>query len=131
MFVVAHSRIETHQIPGIVHRTVVGRQLGTNGFEVWDQTIAPGAGTPPHRHECEEAVVVLCGKGEVTLGERTAAFAAPCTLVLPPHVPHQIVNTGAEPVRLLGVFATSPAQALTPGGEPIPLPWKVRLAMVA
>ncbi len=131
MYVIAHGQLDRHAIPGIQHRTVIGRALGTEAFEAWDQTVAPGAGTPPHRHDCEEAVVVLHGSGTVMVGGKSEPFAAPCTLVLPADVPHQIVNSGSEPLHIIGIFAASPAKALTPDGQPLPLPWEAPLAAAA
>jgi mannose-6-phosphate isomerase-like protein (cupin superfamily) len=101
MPVISHNRLEQYEIPGIAHRTVVSRRLGTESFEVWDQTLACGAATPPHSHHCEEAVVVLSGSGQLMVDGNIESFAAPCTLTVPANAAHQISNSGKNELRLL------------------------------
>jgi quercetin dioxygenase-like cupin family protein len=50
---------------------------------VWRQTLAPGAATPPHRHDCDEVVLCLSGWGEVHSDGAVQRFGADCTVVLP------------------------------------------------
>eukprot|EP00271_Cylindrocystis_brebissonii_P007699 TRINITY_DN2131_c0_g1_i1.p1 TRINITY_DN2131_c0_g1~~TRINITY_DN2131_c0_g1_i1.p1 ORF type:complete len:253 (-),score=22.33 TRINITY_DN2131_c0_g1_i1:487-1245(-) len=53
---------------GLSHITVAGAvHHGMQEVEVWMQTFAPGAGTPIHRHACEEVFVVLGGHGTLSM----------------------------------------------------------------
>ena len=77
--------------------------------------IPPGR-APEHQHTYDEVVHVLAGQGVVHLDggqmEMTQTEIGPGTSIyLPPHTPHCLENTGAEPLRVLGVFypAGSPA----------------------
>ena len=67
MPVLNNNTIPHFQIPGLDHQTLAGPEHGMKTLEMWLQTIAPGAGTPVHRHNCEEAIVVLRGSGQCTI----------------------------------------------------------------
>jgi len=111
-------------LPGIEHTTLANADLGTRQLSMWRQTMAPGAATPPHRHDCEEVVLVQSGRGHVLVDGRRIEFGPDTTLVLPAGVDHQIVNSGDEPVRTLAVFAATPVGTALPDGQPIELPWR-------
>lgn len=111
-------------IPGIEHVTLAGSRDGLRQLSVWRQCIAPGAATPPHRHDCEEVIVIQSGRGELHLAGEVTPFGADTTLVLPRDVPHQIFNTGDEPMHLLAALAMTPVAVTLPDGEPLPLPWE-------
>ena len=112
------------ELPGIEHLTLAGGAEGLSRLSVWRQTMAPGCATPPHRHDCEEVVLVLEGSGEVHIGGEVVAFGPDTTLVLPPGVPHQIFNTGAVPLTTVAAFSATPVGTFDPGGEPMALPWR-------
>ena len=59
MPVVDNQALKSFDLPGLNHRTFAGPEHGLKNLEVWGQVIAPGSGTPVHRHACEEAIVVL------------------------------------------------------------------------
>jgi quercetin dioxygenase-like cupin family protein len=110
-------------LPGIAHRTLAGPEHGMKGFEVWMQSLDAGAATPPHRHDCEEVVVVLEGEVTMHLDGRAKRFAAGETLIVPPDAEHQLVNSGESPLRIMAVFGMAPVRATFPDGTPIALPW--------
>ncbi|HEY5779709.1 MAG TPA: cupin domain-containing protein [Terrimicrobiaceae bacterium] len=110
---------------GIQHQTIARRSDGTQAAEAWKQTLAPGAATPPHSHECEEVIYILQGKGEIAIEGKTMRFGADCTRILPPCQVRQITNTGPEDMRLAAWLSESPARAFLPTGERIALPWDV------
>ena len=49
---------ERASLPGIDHLTLAGGAQGLSSLSVWQQSIDAGEATPPHRHDCEEVVVV-------------------------------------------------------------------------
>jgi mannose-6-phosphate isomerase-like protein (cupin superfamily) len=112
------------ELPGIEHLTLAGAAHGLTGLSLWRQSMAPGSATPPHRHDCEEVVVVLEGSGELHMGGRIVPFGPDSTLVLPPNLPHQIVNTGRVPLKTLAAFSSTPVGTFLPDGAPIELPWE-------
>jgi quercetin dioxygenase-like cupin family protein len=118
------TRPETTGIPGIAHATWAGQAEGLSQLSLWRQTLAPGAATPPHRHDCEEVVLCLAGWGELHIGGTVQRFGAEQTVVLPRHADHQLFNVGPMPLEIVGILAASPVQVLLPDGEPLPLPWR-------
>lgn len=110
-------------LPGISHQTLAGAAAGLAHLSVWRQTMAPGAATPPHRHDCEEVVIIESGSGELHMGGAIHPFAAGDRLVLEPNVDHMIVNSGSVALTTTAVFSTSPVAVFLPDGSPLPLPW--------
>lgn len=123
MYVVDNASLQPAALPGIEHRTLAGQPLGMRQLSVWQQTIAAGQATPPHRHECEEVVVVTEGSGELHIAGKVERFAANQTLLLPPGIDHQIVNTGSGPLRMTAAFAETPVRTCLPDGTVLELPW--------
>ncbi|HLB15693.1 MAG TPA: cupin domain-containing protein [Burkholderiales bacterium] len=124
MYVLDNASRPQSALPGLRHTTLAGSENGLKHLSVWRQTIAGGQATPPHRHDCEEVVMVESGRGELHIGGEIHRFGPDTTLVIPANVDHQILNTGAEPLTLTAAFSTSPVEAVFPDGQPIPLPWK-------
>ena len=111
-------------IPGIAHRTLAGAEHGLSNLAVWIQRIDAGGATPPHRHDCEEVVVVQAGEGTLLLDGREHAFKAGDTVIVPRNALHQICNTGSGTLQLLAAFAAAPVQVELPDGTPLALPWQ-------
>jgi quercetin dioxygenase-like cupin family protein len=87
------------------------------------QTLAPGAATPPHSHDCDEVVLCLAGQGEVHGDGRFQRFGSDSTMVLPRRRVHQLFNVGATPLEIVGIFAATPVTTRLPDGAPIDLAW--------
>ncbi|WP_084545551.1 cupin domain-containing protein [Cupriavidus malaysiensis] len=122
--VIEQCQPEPTAIAGIAHATWAGEAHGLAQLSVWRQSLAPGAGTPPHLHDCDEAVICLGGEGELHTEGRQQRFGARSILVLPRGRVHQIFNIGTEPLEVLGMFGQSPVPTRRPDGEPLPLPWR-------
>ncbi len=125
MSVKNNSTMQEYSLPGLVHQTLASHNDGLNGTEVWMQQVKPGGETPIHYHECEEVVVIIKGSGRLSIDGKAIAFASNSTLIIPPAVVHQIVNTGTEDILLIASFSSTPAKVYTPDGEELPLPWHV------
>jgi mannose-6-phosphate isomerase-like protein (cupin superfamily) len=124
MNILAHSSIPIFSLPGLEHQTIAQRSQGTQQVEAWKQSLAPGAATPPHFHECEEVVYILEGSGAIVLEGKTTSFEADCTLIFPAGQVHQITNTGSETIRRAAWLSESPARVFLPSGERLRLPWE-------
>jgi mannose-6-phosphate isomerase-like protein (cupin superfamily) len=124
MYVRENSKEAWAHLPGIDHQTLAGSGDGLGHLSVWRNTIAPGGATPPHRHDCEEVVVVQSGRGTLFVEGRGQEFGPDTTLLIPAHVDHQIVNTGDQPLTLIAAFSATPVKVTLPGGEPFELPWR-------
>lgn len=123
-YVIDQPRPAATPIPGILHATWAGSGEGLRNLSLWRQSVAPGGATPPHSHDCEELVMCTAGRGEVHIAGEVHAFGPDQTLVLPPHVPHQIFNVGAEPLETTAVFAATPVAVMLPDGSALDLPWR-------
>lgn len=78
----ALSSISSFAIPGIEHQTLAGPADGLRQLEVWSQVVAPGGATPVHRHDCEEVIVVLEGRGRYETPTSAEDFVAPAVLTI-------------------------------------------------
>jgi len=124
MNVIEQARPVPAAIPGVAHATWAGQAEGLTQLSVWRQTLAPGAATPPHRHDCDEVVLCQSGWGELHVDGRTFKFAGDTTLVLPRGSTHQIFNIGAMPLEIVGLFGATPVATYLPDGEALALPWR-------
>ena len=121
--IVKSDQIEEHKLPGLTHRTVAGPLQGLNTLEVWVQTVDPGSATPVHRHDCEEAIVILKGHGILELEGRTQEFGPGDTLVVPRDAVHQVTCNGTERLSLVAALGAAPVRVYDAEKERIPLPW--------
>ena len=71
-----------------------------------DVRVAPGKGVPRHTHTREdEALFVLSGELEATVGDETFTLRAGETLIAPRHIPHQLCNSGSVANHYLIMFS--------------------------
>ena len=124
MNLLEHVRPAATPLPGVAHATLAGRATGLSQLSVWRQTLAPGAATPPHRHDCDEVLLCIAGWGEVHSGGRALRFCGDSSLSLPAGRDHQIFNVGPQPLEIVGVFAAAPVVTRTPEGAVMALPWR-------
>jgi len=88
---------------GSFARTIGAKQLGC-----MLTVVPPGKSAFPYHvhHANEEMFVILAGTGEYRFGDKTYPVRAGDVLSAPaggPEVAHQIVNTGTEEMRYLGI----------------------------
>lgn len=124
MPVIKHNQVKKFSLPGLEHQTVAGPEHGMKTMEVWVQSIAPGSGTPVHRHACEEAIVVLEGSGRLTVNGRETEFGPNSTLQIPADATHQIRNTGSEEMSIVAALGQAPVRVCTAANSPMALPWQ-------
>jgi quercetin dioxygenase-like cupin family protein len=94
---------------------------GLTRFSVWKQSIAPGAASPPHRHACEEVIVVQAGHGRRLRGGTKHSFGPDTALIVLPGVPHPLFNVGDDAPEIIAVLGMTPVEVVFPGGEPLSL----------
>lgn len=121
--IVDNASLPRASLPGIDHVTLAGSGQGLNRLSVWRQSVAPGSATPSHRHDCEEVVVILSGRGTLHMGGEVRPIGPETTIVVEPNAVHQLVNTGDAPLELIGIFSVSPVNVCLPDGSPLELPW--------
>ena len=76
-------------------------------FEMILGEIAPGGEAHKHHHDVEhQAMYVLSGLAQVTLGEEDPVSCGPGAVVkLPPKVDHHVLSLGPEPLKLIIVYS--------------------------
>jgi transcriptional regulator with XRE-family HTH domain len=87
---------------GVSYRQV-GAPLGGKTIQLLQERYQPGAGTGRHAlaHEGEECGIVLSGRLEVTVGERSAVLNAGDAYYFRSSQPHRFRNAGNEPCELI------------------------------
>jgi quercetin dioxygenase-like cupin family protein len=123
MTIVNHRDLPAFELQGNLMIGVATPSRGAEQVEVWYTTLAPGAATPLHVHAAEEIVVVLRGRGQIRIGEACMTFEAPCTLIAPQGVSHQILNTGGDPLEAVAAMPLR-SSISTADGEELSLPWR-------
>jgi mannose-6-phosphate isomerase-like protein (cupin superfamily) len=113
MHVVNHAHLKQQRSDGEQRLAAADRSLGVQGFEVWMRRLEPGAHSVEEQHDGELVVLVLSGCGKLLIDGGPQRFAAPCTVLVPPHRPFQFVNHGSEPMQMVAVCT---ATSVPPGG---------------
>lgn len=109
MYVICHTSLPhtSHQV-GARSFCAADRSRGITRFEAWIHELDSGSASTPRTHAAEQAVLVLTGCGKLMLAGAPHRFQAPCTLVVPAGVEHQIVNHGAQTLQYVAVLAALP-----------------------
>ena len=84
-------------------------------FCVIDMHIPPGGGPPPHRHDFEEAFILLEGEVEATFRGKKSIVRAGDTLNIPANAPHQFLNASTGPVRMLCICSPAGQEKFSVG----------------
>jgi mannose-6-phosphate isomerase-like protein (cupin superfamily) len=124
MPVIDNQAVKNFALPGLNHRTFAGPEHGLKNLEVWGQVIDAGAGTPVHRHACEEAIVILEGSGTLTINGEESQFGPNSTLIIPADTVHQIVNSGTTPMVIVAALSMAPVAVRHADNQAMLLPWQ-------
>jgi quercetin dioxygenase-like cupin family protein len=100
--------------------------------------LEPGMHVGRHVDSAEELLLILEGSAEATVGDETTAASAGSIVTVPAMEPHNVLNVGTGPLRVLGFFSASTVVATfdtppVPGGPQVfvigaPVPVAVPLA---
>lgn len=121
--VVDHADLRTYVFNGNALQGIATAPMGAREFEVWRSHLAVGGCTPKHTHATEEIFIVLKGNGRAVIGEQEFFFEAPCTVICPAHVPHQLFNLGDEPTDSILVLGLD-SKIVDGNGQEMQLPWR-------
>lgn len=108
--------------PGLAHMSIASAvHHGMKEIEVWMQTFAPNAGTPIHRHDCEEVFLTLKGYGTLYISRGSDPdrpgkvheypIYPNATFTIPVDAVHQVVNTKEEDLQLYVTISRPPMKA--------------------
>ena len=79
--------------------------IQANAFAMGNVTLEPTGGQVPwHNQDQEEVYFIVEGNGEMCLGEERRPISAGQAAFIPPHVFHQLTNTGDTPMRMIYVY---------------------------
>ena len=93
-----------YDVPGEFGHAMEGLDYGFKSLSFIMTATQPGGGPPLHVHECEEAHVVLEGKATYVLGGQRFTVEGPYVVKIPAGVPHTFINSGNQPLRVIGVL---------------------------
>ena len=112
MPILRHADIPTTEaFPNVRAIAVVSRETEAQSLTVSELTLAPGAAIPLHIHPThEEAIVLLEGTLEATLGQEHQTVEPGYTVLAPRGARHGLRNTGDRPARILAIFPTLDVQ---------------------
>ncbi|MFL6210775.1 MAG: cupin domain-containing protein [Pyrinomonadaceae bacterium] len=100
------------------YRVLVDTEIGNTQVTQFVGSIPPGR-APDHFHHYEEVLFILRGTGRMWAGATSTPISAGSCIYLPKRQVHCVENTGADELRLLGVFypAGSPSVRYESTGE--------------
>lgn len=124
MNVIEQNRPNPSAPPGVAHATWAGQADGLTRVSVCRQTLAPGAATPLHSHDCDEVVLCQSGWGELHIDGQVQRFGGGSPIMLPRCGVHQNFNTGSMPIELVTLFGGTPVGTFLPDGEALEVPWR-------
>jgi hypothetical protein len=111
MYVVHHAHLPHLHLGAECCIPAADRERGITGFEVSVRTLDAGGHTETLCHAGELVVLALSGGGKLVIDGGPQRFSGPCTLLIPPELPFEVVNNGALPLELVWVFTVAPTVA--------------------
>jgi len=112
----------------------INRSTGAEHTAVVYFEVAPGDRLGTHTDSAEEILYIVAGEGEAEVGDERCRVRAGDLAVIPAMAPHGVVNTGDEPLKVVGFFCESEitstfevplqpiGQATVTMGVPVPVP---------
>ena len=119
----SHDDLKVISMYGNSYCGIATKETGAKEFEVWRASLAVGSKSPKHVHETEEVFIVLKGHILAIVGDKEHHCVAPCTLICPANVPHQLINVGDEPSDQILVLGVDSKISDLEGKE-LHLPWR-------
>lgn len=89
---------------GLPSQHIVTRDIGATSTFLGQQWLGPGDRVLLHTHPVEEAIMVMSGQGEATMGDENVEIGAGMSLFFPAKLVHGFRNTGNTPMQVLIVF---------------------------
>lgn len=101
--------------PGVETRMLISALTGARELCIFEQWVAPGAGTPIHAHPVEEVLTVLLGQAEMQLDDERSVLTVGQSLIVPALRKHGFRNSGADTLHIHAVLASPVFEAQVEG----------------
>lgn len=88
-------------------RYLVSKGQGTASLTIKEVEIRPGWENRLHTHPVDVSIQVMAGAIQALVGEEVRTVRAGTTLVIPPGVPHQLINHLWTPAVLLVTYPSA------------------------
>jgi quercetin dioxygenase-like cupin family protein len=88
-------------------RYLVSKAQGAVSLTIKEVEIAPGWENALHTHPVDVSIQVMAGAIQALVGEEVRTVRAGTTLVIPPGVPHQLINHLWTPATLLVTYPSA------------------------
>ena len=95
----------------------INKWAGSRDTAVVYFEVEPGNRLAPHTDSAEEILYLISGQAEAQVGDERGRLSAGDLAVIPAMVPHGLVNTGDETLKVVGFF--SAAEVVSSFDEPI------------
>lgn len=96
--------IDVYEMPGSeAARRFEGERYGDIGVSFFLSDTAPGSGPSLHKHPYAEVFIAREGAATFTVGDEVIEAPAGQVVIAPSGTPHRFVNSGAGPLRQIGI----------------------------
>jgi quercetin dioxygenase-like cupin family protein len=96
----------TYNVLGEQVRVLAATEVTGGAFEMFEVSGPPGSGPPPHMHGWPEAMLILDGEIQVSIGDESRTVGAGNFVALPAGTPHAYTVV-SECARFIAVSAGS------------------------
>lgn len=108
MPIIDHSNIRwTAARERVRERYLVSKDQGTVSLTIKEVEISPGWENQVHTHPVDVSMQVMSGAIQVVIGDEVRTVRAGTTLLVPPGVPHQLLNHLWTPAVLLITYPSA------------------------
>lgn len=108
-----------YRTPGEFGHRLRGSNYGFESLSFIITETLPGGGPNLHKHDVEEAHVLLEGSAQYLIGDKMFTAQGPYIAKVPAGVPHSFLNVGTEPFKLVAVFASNRHSSKRLGPNPL------------
>jgi quercetin dioxygenase-like cupin family protein len=124
MKIVAHEdQLREEWRAGVETRMLVSARNGAAQLCIFEQWLAPAAGTPTHRHPVEEVLTVIAGEAEMWIYEKHIVLTGGQSLIVPAHRKHGFRNAGSATLHMHAVLASPIFEATVDGSAELVRRW--------